>query len=56
VKTRLELPIAIILGALVPLALSAAGTAEAVADALAIIEDLHIAEFAAAANALAIVP
>jgi len=48
-------PIAIVLGVLAPLALPA-GAAEAVAGAMALIEDLHIAEFAAAANALTIVP
>jgi uncharacterized membrane protein len=50
-KTKLSLPIAILLGVLAPFALPA-GAAEAVADAVALIGDLHIAEFAGAANAL----
>ena len=54
-KTKFSLPIAIVLGALAPFALPA-GAAEAVAGAVAMIEDLHIMEFAAAANALTIVP
>ena len=53
-KTKLSLPIAIVLGVLVPFALPA-GVAEAVAGAVALLEDLHIAEFAVAANALTIV-
>jgi len=53
-KTKLSLPIAIVLGVLVPFALPA-GVAEAVAGAVALLEDLHIAEFAGAANALTIV-
>ena len=48
---KLSWPIAILLGVLAPLALPA-GAAEAVADAVALIGDLHIAEFAGAANAL----
>jgi uncharacterized membrane protein len=52
---KLSWPIAILLGVLAPFALPA-GAAEAVAGALAVIGDLHIAEFAAAANALTIVP
>ena len=55
VKTKLSLPIAIILGLLAPFALPA-GAAEAVAGAVAMIGDLHIMEFAVAANALTIVP
>ena len=50
-KTKLSLPIAIVLGVLAPFALP-----EAVAGAAALIGDLHIMEFAAAANALTIVP
>ena len=50
-KTKLSLPIAIVLGVLVPFALPA-GAAEAIAGAVALIGDLHIAEFAVAANAL----
>jgi hypothetical protein len=53
-KTKLSLPIAILLGALAPLALPA-GAADAVAGAVALIADLHIAEFAVAGNALTIV-
>jgi hypothetical protein len=55
VKTKLTLPIAIVLGVLAPFALPA-GAAEAVAGAVALIGDLHIMEFAVAANALTIVP
>ena len=54
-KTKFSLPIAIVLGALAPFALPA-GAAEAVAGAVAMIGDLHIMEFAVAANALTIVP
>jgi uncharacterized membrane protein len=54
VKTKLTLPIAILLGVLAPFALPA-GAAEAVAGAVALIGDLHIADFAAAGNALTIV-
>jgi hypothetical protein len=54
VKTKLSLPIAIVLGALAPFALPA-GAAEAVVGAAALIGDLHIMEFAVAANALTIV-
>ena len=50
-KTKLRLPIAILLGVLAPLALHA-GAAEAVAGAVAMIGDLHIMEFAVNANAL----
>jgi hypothetical protein len=52
---KLSWPIAIVLGALAPFALPA-GAAEAVAGAVALIGDLHIMEFAVAANALTIVP
>jgi hypothetical protein len=55
VKTKFTLPIAIVLGVLAPFALPA-GAAEAVAGAVALIGDLHIMEFAVAANALTIVP
>jgi hypothetical protein len=51
VKTKLTLPIAILLGVLIPFALPA-GAAEVVADAVAMIGDLHIMEFAVNANAL----
>lgn len=54
-KIKLRLPIAIVLGALIPLALPA-GAAEALAGAVALIENLHIMEFAVAANALTIIP
>ena len=55
VKAKLSLPIAIVLGVLAPFALPA-GAAEAIAGAVAMIGDLHIMEFAVAANALTIVP
>ena len=55
VKTKLTLPIAILLGVLAPFALPV-GAAEAVVDAVAMIGDLHIMDFAVAANALTIVP
>jgi len=55
VKTKLTLPIAIVLGMLAPFALPA-GAAEAVVGAVAMIGDLRIMEFAVAANALTIVP
>jgi hypothetical protein len=54
-KTKVSWPIAIVLGVLAPFALPAGG-AEAFAGAVAWIGDLHIAEFAVAANALTIVP
>ena len=54
-NTKLSWPIAIVLGALAPFALPA-GAAEAVVGAVALIGDLHIMEFAVAANALTIVP
>ena len=54
-NTKLSWPIAIVLSVLAPMALPA-GAAEVVAGAVALIEDLHIAEFAAAANALTIIP
>ncbi|HZF20750.1 MAG TPA: hypothetical protein VE008_13725 [Burkholderiales bacterium] len=50
-KTNLTLQIAIVLGVLAPFALPA-GAAEAVVDAVALIGDLHIMEFAVNANAL----
>lgn len=53
-KTKLTLPIAFVLGALAPLALPAV-VADAVAGAVALIADLHIADFAVAGNALTIV-
>ena len=54
-KTKLTLPIAILLGVLAPFALPV-GAAEAVVEAVAMIGDLHIMDFAVAANALTIVP
>ena len=48
---KLSWPIAIVLAALAPVAL-AAGAAEAVVEAVALIGDLRIIEFAGAANAL----
>ncbi|HZE11686.1 MAG TPA: hypothetical protein VE034_08925 [Burkholderiales bacterium] len=54
-KTKLSLPIAIVLSLLAPFALPV-GAAEAVVGAVAMIGDLHIMEFAVAANALTIVP
>ena len=53
-KTKLTMPIAIVLGVLAPFALPA-GAAEAVVDAVALIGDLHIMDFAVNANALTIV-
>ena len=50
-KTKLTLPIAILLGVLAPFAL-AAGVSEVVVDAVAMIGDLHIMDFAVNANAL----
>ena len=54
VNTKLTMPIAIVLGVLAPFALPA-GAAEAVVDAVALIGDLHIMDFAVNANALTIV-
>ena len=54
-KTKLTLAIAFVLGVLAPFALPA-GAVEAVAGAMALIGDLHIAEFAVAGNALTIIP
>jgi hypothetical protein len=54
-KTKLSWPIAIVLGVLTPFALPAGGV-EAVVGAIAWVGDLHIAEFAVAANAFTIVP
>ena len=54
-NTKLSWTIAILLAVLAPMALPA-GAAEAVVEAVALIGDLHIMEFAAAANALTIVP
>ena len=54
-KAKLSWPIAIVLGMLAPFALPAGGV-EAVVGAVAWLGDLHIAEFAVAANALTIVP
>ena len=49
--SKLSWPLAILLAALAPLALPA-GAAEAVAGAVALIAELHIAELAVAGNAL----
>ena len=54
VNTKLTMPIAIVLSVLAPFALPA-GAAEAVVDAVALIGDLHIMDFAVNANALTIV-
>ena len=51
VNTKLTMPIAIVLSVLAPFALPA-GAAEAVVDAVALIGDLHIMDFAVNANAL----
>jgi len=56
VKTKLNLVYAFAFGLLASLALPTSGASEAVVGAVAWIEDLHIAEFAVAANALTIVP
>jgi len=56
VKTKLNLVFVLALGLLASLALPASGAAEAIASAVAWIGDLHIAEFAVAANAFTIVP
>jgi hypothetical protein len=50
VKTKLSLPIAIVLGVLAPFAFPAG--ADAVASAVALLGDLHIAELAVVGNAL----
>ena len=54
VNTKLTMPIAIVLSVLAPFALPA-GAAEAVVEAVAMIGDLHIMDFAVNANALTIV-
>jgi len=54
VKTKLNLVFAFAFGLLASLGLPS-GAAEAIVSAVAWIEDLHIAEFAVAANALTIV-
>ena len=54
VKTKLNLVFAFAFGLLASLALPS-GTGEAIVGAIAWVEDLHIAEFAVAANALTIV-
>jgi len=56
VKTKLNWAFAFAFGLLASLALPPSGAAEAVVGAVAWIGDLHIAEFAVAANALTIVP
>ena len=56
VKTKLNLLIALVLGLLAPLALPTDGAVEAIVCAVDWIGGSRIAEFAAAANALAIVP
>jgi hypothetical protein len=55
-KTKLNLIVALAFGFLASLALPPSGAAEAVAGAAEWIGDLHIAEFAVAANAFTIVP
>jgi hypothetical protein len=56
VKTNLNWVFAFAFGLLASLALPPSGATEAIADAVAWVGDLHIAEFAATANALTIVP
>jgi hypothetical protein len=56
VKTKLDLLVVLVLGLLAPLALPTDGAVEAIVCAVNWIGDSRIAEFAAAANALAIVP
>ncbi len=56
VKTKLNLLIALVLGLLAPLALPTDGAVEAIVCAMDWIGGSRIAEFAAAANAFAIVP
>ena len=56
VKTKLSLVFAFSFGLLASLALPPGGAAEAVVGAVAWLGDMHIAEFAVAANALTIVP
>jgi len=55
-KAKLGWPIAIVLGVVAPFALPAEGVVEVVAGVVAWIGDMHIAEFAVAANALTIMP
>jgi len=56
VKIKLNLMFAFAFGLLASLALPPGAAAEAIVSAVALIGDLHIAEFAVAANALTIVP
>ena len=56
VKTKLNLLVALVLGLLAPLALPTDGAVEAIVCAVDWIGGSRIAEFAAAANAFAIVP
>jgi len=56
VKTKLNLLAALVLGLLAPLALPTGGAVEAIVCAVDWIGGSGIAEFAAAANAFAIVP
>jgi hypothetical protein len=56
VKTKLNWVFALACGLLASLALPPSAAAEAVVSAVAWLGDLHIAEFAVAANALTIVP
>jgi len=56
VRTKLNLVIALVLGLLAPLALPTDGAVEAIVCAVDWLGDSRIAEVAAAANALAIVP
>jgi len=55
VKIKLNWGFAVAFGLLASLALPS-GAVEAIVSAVAWVEDLHIAEFAAAANALTMVP
>jgi len=56
VKTKLNLAFAFAFGLLASLALPTSDATEAIASAVAWLGDLHIAEFAVAANAFTIVP
>jgi hypothetical protein len=56
VKTKLNLVFAFAFGLLAALALPTGAAPEAIVSAVAWVGDLHIAEFAVAANALTIVP
>ena len=56
VKTKLNLVFALAFGLLASLALPTSDATEAIVSAVAWLGDMHIAEFAVAANALTIVP